>query len=244
MKVCPEKNWESYAYSTGSGVAFAGFHTDSDKIPQTEFPLCGRVIIKIKRPTSNGGPARDEAETLWALEDSLVAALEEGSVECLLLGRLTYKGDRELVFQLRDWESFRPAVGKWMEDHGDYEVGVSEHDGWNFFFDCVWPSREQWQCIFDRRVVDSLKKSGSDPEKEHSLEFVFYGDVEALNEMMRVLLERSYSVVDLSTSERRLVMAKKMRLNLSAISKEALDHLKEADRLGIEYDGWGCLAVE
>jgi len=133
MKVVPEKNWEAYDYSTDAGPIFVGFHTDSNKIDQQAFPHCARVIITIKQPNHNGGPNREEAEVLWAMEDRLVELLEAESAPCLMLGRLTHGGKRELVFQVADWELFRPPVGLWMMRNENYETDVSEHEGWQFF---------------------------------------------------------------------------------------------------------------
>src|SRR5262249_11688704 len=150
----PKNNWDFYSYRSNGGPVVVGFHAAANKIDQASLPYCARVIIPIKAPQSNGGPTRDEANVLWALEDQLTALLSRHSVSCLMLGRLTHAGVRELVFQLRDWETFRPPVGKWMMQHKGLNIDVSEHDGWKFFFEFVWPSPESWILISDRRVVD------------------------------------------------------------------------------------------
>jgi len=244
MEVCPQNNWESYNFRAESGPAFVSFFAEAKDIPQADFPHCARVLIRIKNPGPSGGPTKEEAEILWAMEDAIVADLEKNSVKCVLLARITYNGRRELVFQLHDWETFRPPFGDWMKAHSGYETDISEHEGWTFFSESIWPSREDWQCIFDRRVVDNLKKAGSNPAREHTLEFVFRGEIEPLNEIMRALLMRSYWVVKLSPEEQMLIIAKNLPLDLSLITRESLSHLKEADRLKIEYDGWGCLVVK
>ena len=55
-----------------------------------------------------------------------------------------------------------------MQRHEDYEVDVSEHDGWAFFDDCIRPTPEIWLYLADQSVVQNLMKSGSDPEKPHA----------------------------------------------------------------------------
>lgn len=244
MEVCPQNNWESYSFRADSKPAFVSFYTEAREIPQQEFPHCARVLIKIKSPGPNGAPARDEAEILWAMEDDIVSALKSNLVKCVLVARLTHKGRRELVFQVHEWKTFRPPVGGWMQAHGDYETDVSEHEGWTFFTESIWPSQEDWQGILDRRVVENLKQAGSDPAKEHTLEFVFQGDSERLNEIARTLLQRSYSLVKFSAEERLLVVAIHLPLDLSLITRESLSHLKESERLGIKYDGWECEVVK
>ncbi len=244
MKIVPNENWDGYSYRSNGGRVVVSFHTDADKIPKESLPLCARVIIPINEPNENGGPQQPEAETLWAMEDELVADLEKEGVSCLLLGRLTHAGDRELVFQVQDWKSFRPPVGRWMERHRDRAIDVSEHDGWDFFFSSVWPSEEDWMFIHDRRVVDNLRKSGSDPSKDHTLEFVFYGEEQALRSMKDELCARGYTVCDLNPQERRLVISQPMSLDVNAIFQESLSHTERAKDLGLEYDGWGCTVVK
>jgi len=239
MSVCPDHNWDSYHYSTDSGPVIVGFHTDSNKIEQSKYPLCARVLITIKAPNQNGGPSQDEAQALWDMEDRLVELLNAENVPCMLLGRLTHSGTRELVFQVADYTPFRPPVGLWMGEHDDYETDVSEHDGWDFFFESVWPSATSWALIFDRRVVDNLVQAGSDPSKPHSLEFVFRGELSGLKQMQTVLAARGYSLLELAKEESRLVMAFSLPLDVSAIFRESLSHREECQRFNIEYDGWG-----
>ena len=240
MSVCPNHNWDIYSYSTDNGPVFVSFHTESNRIDQSQYPFCARVIITIKAPNHNGGPAQEEARVLWDLEDRLVESLDAENVPCLLLGRLTHSGTRELVFQVADYTSFRPPVGRWMGEHDDYETDVSEHDGWDFYFASVWPSETSWLLIMDRRVVDNLVKSGSDPSKPHSLEFVFRGDQNSLQQMQAALAARGYSLLELSSEDSRLVMARSMPLEVGAIFSESVAHHQDGKRFGVEYDGWGA----
>ncbi len=240
MNVCPEHDWESYSYSTDDGPVIVGFHTGSNKVEQSQYPFCARVLITIKEPNHYGGPTGDEAQVLWDMEDRLVELLNAENVPCLLLGRLTHSGTRELVFQVADYKPFRPPVGLWIGEHEDYETDVSEHDGWDFFFESVWPSENSWMLISDRRVVDNLVEAGSDRAKPHSLEFVFRGNPDGLKQMQAVLTSKDYSLLDLSTAESRLVMARSMPLDVGAIFRESLSHREECQRLNIEYEGWGA----
>lgn len=173
----------------------------------------------------------------------MVEALDAASVPCLLLGRLTHSGSRELVFQVADYTPFRPPVGRWIREHDEYETDVSEHDGWNFYFESVWPSETSWLLIMDRRVVDSLVKAGSDVSKPHSLEFVFRGEQKPLQEMQKELSARGYTLLDFSPEESRLIMANSMTLDVGEIFRESVAHHGLCARLGVEYDGWGALTV-
>ena len=240
MSVLPQSHWESYSYQADSGPVIVGFHTEADKISREQFPFCARVQMTIKQPNHNGGPLRDEAEILWAMEDRLIEALDTRQIPCMMLGRLTHSGLRELVFQVADYTPFRAPVGRWMQEHSDYETDVSEHDGWDFYFESVWPSPTSWLIIMDRRVIDNLIRAGSDPSKPHSLEFVFRGEVGGLRDLQRALTGRGYSLVEFAEAETRLVMARSMTLEGAAVCQESIWLRDECARLGLEYDGWGA----
>tara|TARA_R110002049_G_scaffold198844_1_gene368890 strand:- start:125 stop:859 length:735 start_codon:yes stop_codon:yes gene_type:complete len=243
MSVCPDHNWDTYSYNTDDGPVIVGFHTQSNRIDQSQYPFCARVIIPIKSPNQNGFPEQDEAQVLWNMEDQLVEDLDVEAVPCLLLGRLTHGGVRELVFQVGDYEPFRPPVGRWMAEHDAYETDVSEHDGWDFFFESVWPSETSWLMIMDRRVVENLREAGSDPLKPHSLEFVFRGDESKLRLMESALMDRGYTLIAMSANEGRLIMARSLPLDLGMIFEESVSHHDHCRDLGIEYDGWGAAVV-
>lgn len=173
----------------------------------------------------------------------MVEALDTESVPCLLLGRLTHSGSRELVFQVADYTPFRPPVGRWITEHGGYEIDVSEHVGWDFYFEFVWPSETVWLLIMDRRVVDNLVKAGTDVSKPHSLEFVFCGEQMVLRKVQAALVSRGYTLLDFSPEDSRLIMARSMALDVGEIFKESLAHHELCQNLGVKYDGWGALTV-
>ncbi len=243
MSICPEAPWESYSYQTDEGPVIVGFYTEAARLDRTAHPFCARVLIPIQAPTPQGGPTGDEVQALWAMEDALVAALDAARVPCIMIGRLTHGGTRELIFQVADYAPFRPPVGRWMQTQPGYEIDVSEHDGWDFFFESVWPSENSWLLIMDRRVVDELVASGSDPAKEHSLEFVFCGAPAALASLQPRLESRGYRLHEFSPDQSRLVMAKSLPLDVSAIFGESLAHKDECAQLGLEYNGWGATVV-
>ncbi len=240
-----EEGWDTYSFGTDEGPVFVTFYTEAGEIPRDQFPFCARVIIPINQPNENGGPDEEEAETLWNLEDTLTEMLTEHQAKCVMLARLTHTGFRELVFQVADWDSFRAPVGLWMQQTPDYDTDVSEHDDWEFFDECVWPSDEDWIMIFDQRVVDNLIESGSDPKKEHCLDFAFAGEQDALQQLKQTLAERGYTPEDSAEEPAdQLVMVKKTVLDMHLIWHESLENNRLCEELGVECLGWGVAIVK
>jgi regulator of RNase E activity RraB len=205
---------------------------------------CARVIIPIHRPNRNGGPVAPESERLFEMEDELCGALAKHGVDCRLVGRLTCDGVRELVFQLEDWESFRPPVGIWIMAQEEYEIDVSENEGWRFFDDCIRPTADIRLLLADQKVIQGLLDAGSDPEKEHALEFVFSGKERGLRQAAQLMQERgSVLQAPADFSGGQVVMVKKMVLDEEAIFAESRAHAELAEKCGIVYDGWGAEVV-
>ncbi len=239
-----DENWDVYSYGMESGPMFVSFYAGAQDLPRDRFALCARVLLPIHEPNQNGGPTGEEAEKLWEWEDRLTEALAEQNVPCVLVARLTHAGQRELVFQLADWESFRPTVGRWLKAVRDDGIEISEHEGWDFFDECVWPSPTDWLLIQDRRVVDALIEAGSNPALEHALDFVFRGEPAALKKVSESLTARGYvQHPDENEAPEQLVMVLRIPLDLDRIFEESLANAELCDELDVEFDGWGA-AVE
>jgi regulator of RNase E activity RraB len=237
--------WNVYSAQRDGATMFISFDevVVHESLP-SDLQLCARVIIPIQSPNDAGGPLPPEAEVLWAMEDELVSVLEELNVHCRLVGRLTYDGLREIVFQLHDWDSFRPPLGRWILRHEQYPIDVSEHEGWEFFDDYIRPRVEDEIFMADRSVVDSLVQSGSNPEKEHLLEYAFNGPVDGLLRVADSLEQRGYEAVgELDFASGEIVLAKRLVLDLALIVGESLENYKLAEDAGIEFNGWGAMVV-
>ena len=119
--------WDCYVVDGDEGPIFISFDVEAArKDLRKTLGHCARIIIPVKQPNRNSGPTGAESEKLWAMEESLCDTLAQHGVSCRLVGRLTHKGIREIVFQLDDWDSFRPPVGLWMSQETDYEVDVEK----------------------------------------------------------------------------------------------------------------------
>src|SRR5688572_19888505 len=122
--------WDQYLTFAEGKPLFISFDVGAtEEDLSRQLPYCARIIVPVKAPNQNGGPTGAESERLYAMEDQLCEVLQKAKVACRLVGRLTHDGNREIVFQVASWDSFRPPVGRWMQQQ-DYKIEVSEHDGW------------------------------------------------------------------------------------------------------------------
>jgi regulator of RNase E activity RraB len=239
-------HWDQFLTYASGKVLFISFDVDATKEELShQFPCCARIIVPIKAPNHNGGPTGAESERLYAMEDQLCEVLGNANVICRLVGRITHDGTREIVFQAANWDSFRPPVGWWMQQHGDYQIDVSEHDGWEFFNEIIRPGPADWMWMRDRDVVNGLLKAGSNPDKIHDLDFTFAGDADGLKRAAAQLAKRGYTAggnIDFASGS--FTAVKRMPLELETIHEETVANLELAETYGIEFDGWGAMVVK
>src|SRR5262245_35550619 len=101
--------WNTYVAERDGATMFVSFDEGAARLDTPNgLDLCARVILAIHAPNANGGPVPPESDRLWEMEDELCEMLRQHATPCRLVGRLTYSGWREIVFQLHDWDSFRP----------------------------------------------------------------------------------------------------------------------------------------
>jgi regulator of RNase E activity RraB len=238
-------SWDSYVRQADDYPFFISFDVEAAREDLIEtLTVCARLAIPIHQPGPSGGPEQPEHERLWDMEDQLCSALSERGITCRLVGRLTHRGYRVLVFQLDDWESFRSAVEEWIQANGDYQIQVSDSDGWEFFNEVVRPMPEDWLFMADCKVVQNLLEHGSDPDKEHALEFVLLGEPAALDRMAELLQAEGYQRNDpFETPSGRMVMVKRMKLDLNEVTAASLALSRLAAEHNVQYDGWGAAIV-
>ncbi len=97
----------------------------------------------------------------------------------------------------------------------------------------------------NQEVIGNLIKYGSDPEKDHLIEFFFYGDADRLrlNELKDYLISQGYEEMTGHTDQ-ALVVTKSYKLHLDVIggvTKRMEELAKEYD---VEFDGWGASVVK
>jgi regulator of RNase E activity RraB len=237
--------WDTYVRESDAGPFFISFDVEAARKDLTDtLTSCARVVIRIKDPGGSGGPERPESRRLWALEDDLCSALGREGVRCRLVGRLTHGGLRVLVFQLDDWAQFRPPLESWIVRCGDYQVRVVEGEGWEFFNDCIRPEPDDWRFMADVSVIQNLIKHGSNPDKEHALDFVFLGEPGNLRQIAEALQNHGFEPQSGADPDQgRVVMVKRMNLDVRGITSLSRGLARRAEEFGVNYDGWGAAIV-
>ncbi|MFL7790691.1 MAG: DUF695 domain-containing protein [Anaerolineae bacterium] len=240
-------SWAVYSYAYGEGMQ-AVISFDVDRAREEEHQGYGhslRVIVHISlvgRVLENGLPVRDELSKLEQFEDGLLKVLEKRGVDCRLVGRMTYGGMREFVFQVEDVKGFRGSAAKLEGIAGNYEIELREEEGWRFFDEKVSPNPVFWQQISDYAVIRGLIDAGSNPELPHLLEHVIVGDGEMLLRIRNDLGNNGFR--EISLRDGCLVMGRESKLNIDdvfGVTGRLFDYCRGK---GVLYDGWGAEVVK
>jgi hypothetical protein len=208
--------WEVYSYTYGDGmVAVISFDVESAEAEEhADHPHGRRVIAFLPEGevSDNGLPSQKAVQRLDALEDGLLQALRAANVEGRFVGRMTYGGMREFVFQVTDAPGFARALTAWRDWQNGWRIETREREGWGYFDEKVRPSANGWRQIADRRVID--------------------------RQIAAALAEDGFAG-EVDEAEGRLMMARAEPLDLPVINRltTALAHYSEG--LGAHYDGWG-----
>jgi regulator of RNase E activity RraB len=238
--------WNYYYYFYGDKqLCMVSFHEPACE-PKNQRPGSGRRFIAhaaITEIAPSGMPTPAAFERMKTIEERLIELLAYWKVESWLVGRQTYGGLRELLFQvdapyLAGFEDACRAVA------GEYEgTELLPSEGWEYFNRNIAPDEDARGHINNRRVLEALKDNGSDFSQAHVLDHTFLGAADALEEVRRALVERA-SYRETQRSEEHIVLSSSKMLEQDAIDKTTRLMRGLAKRYGVTYDGWGTALIK
>lgn len=235
--------WDSYSTYINNKITFISFDVECDQDSiRSQFTDEAMIRFKIKAPNGNGGPTGSESQELWDIEDSLIKCLEDNNIKCRFVGRLTRNGIRDFIIELVDKDNFSKVFSSCLKNN-NYNPTLNFEKCWDLFDDVIWPDEDNWTFIYDDRVVRRLIDNGSNPDKLHSLEYVFIGEAKDLKEIEKELRKRKYVKVN-NTSKDEIVMAIKLKLDTELIFNETKKNKLLAEKYKCVCDGWGAEVVK
>jgi regulator of RNase E activity RraB len=91
-------------------------------------------------------------------------------------------------------------------------------------------------------VIKNMVDNGTDIEKIHQLEHIFFGNKDSLSKIKKKLLNMNFQEIELTDS--KLVMCNSQTLDLENVTKLTCQLVNLSSQLGIDYDGWGAVIVK
>jgi hypothetical protein len=204
---------------------------------------CLRVVMR--RPGQDGLSGQDEYDDLMALEDGIVPGITEDGT-AIFVGRSTSGGNRDFYFYVVDPEKFATTANAAMRDFPDYKYGTDarEDPEWRAYFEFLYPSDVELQCILNRRVLQQLRENGDNPNSERKIDHLaLLPSREAQTALVRHLEAEGFTIESAADAPNAGGLFALEFSNVDQVARiDAIViplFLKIAELDGV-YDGWGC----
>lgn len=208
------------------------------------------IWIPFRVPRDDGLSTSEEAPTLSAIEDDLVATLgrELGAV---FVGRITGAGRRELYFYAPAPEGFESAVSEVSAKYPAYEFDFGDQPDptWSQYLNVLYPGARDLQRMRNRRVVEALEAEGDSLQAERPVtHWIYFQDPAQRAVAVERLVPEGFQVEQVNAEDTAdqvlgLRIVRLDRVDSSSIDTTVLQIIDLMDGLDAEYDGWECPVV-
>ena len=216
--------------------------------PISSHGIMGYLRIHMRQPRENGLSSEAEFHALVGLEDIVTEKIST-SAGAIFVGRNTSSGNRDFYFYVTDATLFETSVAAAMASFPDYEFEVGSRPDlvWQTYFEFLYPSPKQRQCIENRRVCDSLEKHGDRIDRprliDHFAIFPHRSNCEAYVDFVGA---RGFAIREghPSNDGKADWYVEFSRIDTPReIDDVTLELFEGAKERGGYYDGWGCNVV-
>lgn len=242
-----EADWDFYLCNVNDKIASIivdlGLHNIA---PLTDKPNLVWISLKMNNPREDGLSSDEESKALAAVEDALVEKVASKH-NAIYVGRITSAGYRDLFIYFGDTTNYDQTILEVMTAFPTYrfDCGAKEDKAWNNYFDLLYPTPEQFQCMQNRRVVYQLEQSGDDLTKarevDHWIYFKTATDREAFLQKISgngfTIVDKDY-INDLDERPYRLHIKRIDKVDQESVDEYVIYLWKIANATHGDYDGW------
>lgn len=204
--------------------------------------------VKLMNPDANGFTTSEEFDTICAIEDSVLNALDR-KYGCVFAGAVKTDGRLDLYVYSQLTKGVESVVGSIMQSSFPdyrYALDVKEDRDWEDYHHFLYPNSYEFQVIQNRRVIEQLEQSGDNPEIKRLVDhFVVFKDEVNLNNFIDKAVSKGFQVLnkgDLDNHEFKysVNIAREDVVVLDKVNDYVFELVELAEENNGEYDGWGC----
>jgi uncharacterized protein (TIGR01619 family) len=203
------------------------------------------VWVYFKQPRPDGLSSKEEYQTLAALEDQLVSALEQ-KCATILAGRITTDGHREFYFYGSTPEGFEETVNQSFGSFPGYKFDCDKREdpGWKQYLDVLYPPEEELERIKNRELTEVLKQKGDHLESVRDVRHWAYFQNAAARENFRNAVQaygyRIESESEDAKNEYGYGVCVVRKQEMAKIDDAVIQLFRESKSSRGRYDGWEC----
>jgi regulator of RNase E activity RraB len=212
-----------------------------------------QIRVKMRRPREDGLRSQAEAPDLFALEDRLVAGMQQ-KLDGLFLGRFVARGFTTFVFMLPGarGQQVPQALTADPEPSPYHLHWLTESDpSWRFYWDFLFPDPFSHQRIMNRQVLRQLEERGDRMDLPRRVDhWAHLPNRDACTLAAQALAALGYGVEtprapgkDAHPRHWTLPFHKDSALDEGQVDDATWEILQVIEPLRGSYDGWGAPVV-
>jgi len=204
------------------------------------------VSLLMNNPKETGLSSNEEFDKLCEIEDRLQEYILRNHIS-VYAGRLTNNGHRHFYFYLGDTTLYDKTISEAMVAFPSYsyDFGVKKDEGWNSYFEFLYPNPKQYQSIQNRRVVEKLEEDGDQLTKARQVDHWIYFKTEKDRAIfLEKIKNEGFQIIDNSVIDEdpefpySLQIARIDHVDMDSLDEYVLHLWELAGECNGDYDGW------
>jgi hypothetical protein len=245
------QHWQSYFTNVNTELASIRLDLNlAAHAPIATKPHLLWVWLYFQSPRADGLSSSEEANSLWTIEDALLAKLGE-RCKALHIGCITTLGRREFYLYGETQKGFSEAVSETFNSFPTYtfDLGAKRDESWNQYLHVLYPTEDQLDSIGNGEVLDRLKENGDVHDLPREVMHLIYFPTNAQRiEFQMASVASGFDVFDIPSdpdikSPFPLFVGRVQSVTKSEIDSTTRELRFLAKSSGGEYDGWEAQAT-
>lgn len=210
-----------------------------------------QLSVILKNPDENGLPTREEAETLYQIEDLIENIIKEK--QDILVGFLRWNSSLNIFVYTKNEEGYEEELEATLKEHFpdyEYEFWLDEDKEWEFYFKALYPDKYEYQGIMNNRLIYQIQMDGDTMVPRVLEHCLFFKTKEKRAEFLEQILKEGFKAITKGADDIDLSLEYPYQLvvgreddfrNINSTTWQLMDLAEELDGT---YDGWGCNVVK
>lgn len=252
MLAQPEK-WDVYTASYEKGVGSVIINLSAKNYaPVNSLPYLVITGVKFKGCTVDGFPDKDAFIQLYAISDSIKAAIG-GSVKNNMVGTFTYQCSRKDYYYVSDTTGLRILLDNVFRKYFKvYEaiINIKEDRKWEIYRTGLYPNEITLEFMANDKVLSKLTEAGDKLEKERKVDhWIYFSSENDRDCFINYVIQKNFKIENkdkVSNGMRpyKLQISRVDKVDIGSISRNTLNLRKEAAKCHGEYDGWETFVIK
>ncbi|AZZ92360.1 DUF695 domain-containing protein [Hahella sp. KA22] len=239
-----QDNWSVYPKFTDEGQAWVSVNLGYEEIARTDArDSLLAVKLKLKRANAQGLPTSEEFAALEEIDEALFQGLDAHNA--VYAGRISVNHERYFFYYMNCDEEIAAAIIRNVGRQFGYtlEFGVSAEPEKQSYWRNLYPSEDDWQVIQDLEVLQTLAKSGDQPDIQREVTHWACFPTQAQAQQFADWAAAEHYVVSRCAREEdgdrfQVIYSHTGSMRLDDISFHTMFSNRKAHEHGGDYDGW------